>query len=413
MRGAPGRLLITAATVALCAAGDQPESVVLARFQEKFRQDLAHLPNYTCLETIKRSERRSASRPFTPLDTIRLEVSTADGKEIYAWPGARQFEDKELKAFITSGATAAGLLFSAVPKDVFVSGNAALEYRGQEDLDGRRAVRYDYRVPRAYSGFKIRARNDDSSVAEVVALKGSFWFDPASLDLVRLDTFGEDMPKSLDLAEAMVRILYARTEIGGAGVLLPQRSEVTLTHLSGAADHNAVEFSQCRVYQTESSISFEPPAVDAGAPKPGIRDVVLPPGLLVQVVMETAIDSKTIALGDAVRARVRDDVRRGGEVVLPAGAVIDGRIRRLERQTAVSPYFVLGVELFEVSWGNTRADFYGQLVESYDRKGIKAGYGARGTVTYILAGKSFHIEPGLGLLWRILDRRASPAQQEP
>ena len=69
-------LLLFSAALAVCAAGDQPEAVQLTRFQEKVRQDLAQVPSYTCLETIKREDRRSASHTFAPVDTVRIEVSS-------------------------------------------------------------------------------------------------------------------------------------------------------------------------------------------------------------------------------------------------------------------------------------------------------------------------------------------------
>jgi hypothetical protein len=396
-------LLLFSAALAVCAAGDQPEAVQLTRFQEKVRQDLAQVPSYTCLETIKREDRRSASHTFAPVDTVRIEVSSVGGKEIYAWPGARQFEDKDLTAFIARGASAAGLFVSVMPNDLFVDRKGSLEYRGDEDLDGRRAVRYDYRIPQFSSGLKLHI----GDVLAVVASKGSFWFDPTSADLIRLDTYGDDMPATLDLREAMLSVRYARARIGNADALLPQQGEMTLTHFSGAASRNTIEFAQCRAYQTESSISFEEPPAP-GLPQPGVHEVRLPAGLLVPVILETAIDSATVALGDPLRARVRQDVRRDGKVAIPAGAVVSGRIRRLERSTAGIPYFVVGVELFEVTWENTRADFYGELVEGDVKKGMTAGFGTRGSVTYILQGKGFHIAPGLGLLWRVLDRPRDP-----
>ena len=49
---------------------------------------MAQVPNYTCLETMERSQRWPRAKSFRPLDTVRLEVSNVDGKELLAWPGA-------------------------------------------------------------------------------------------------------------------------------------------------------------------------------------------------------------------------------------------------------------------------------------------------------------------------------------
>src|ERR1035438_9927100 len=66
-----------------------------------------------------------------------------------------------------------------------------------------------------------------------VASKGSFWFDPVSLDLIRLDVHGEALPYSLRLEETSIRTFYARAHIGESDALLPKRSELTMTHFSG------------------------------------------------------------------------------------------------------------------------------------------------------------------------------------
>jgi len=58
-----GWLLLLSAALT-CMAEDPAETLLLTRFRPKVRQDLAQLPNYTCLDTIKRWVRPAASRPF-------------------------------------------------------------------------------------------------------------------------------------------------------------------------------------------------------------------------------------------------------------------------------------------------------------------------------------------------------------
>src|SRR5947209_13623252 len=64
-----------------------PELLLLARIKVKMAENLDHLPNYTCEQTIERSRRRAPSRKFELLDTVRLEVALVEGKELYGWPG--------------------------------------------------------------------------------------------------------------------------------------------------------------------------------------------------------------------------------------------------------------------------------------------------------------------------------------
>ncbi|MGA2198283.1 MAG: VWA domain-containing protein [Bryobacteraceae bacterium] len=238
-------LTMTAASAAQAPAEDQ-----LARFMEKVRQDITGLRDCTCLETMERSRRRPPHSDFAPIDTVRLEVSTIAGKELFAGPGHR-FEDRDAQSLIRSGTIGSGM-FSTFVQNLFVKRKGTLRYVRQENVDGRRLVRYDFRATRQESGFKLQVAN----ISEMVAAKGSFWFDAASLDLVRLEIHAVDLPFDLHLDDAVVRVEYARTHIGDSEALLPKRSEMTLTYISSDADRNVISFSQCREYRSDSAIDF-------------------------------------------------------------------------------------------------------------------------------------------------------------
>jgi hypothetical protein len=403
-------LAISVATAAGAARCQSPDQSQLARFQDKVRLDLTGIPNYTCLETIERAHREAHARDFKPVDTIRLEVSSVAGKELFAWPGSRQFEDRQVTAFVDSGTIGAGM-FAMFASNLFVHGAGTREYRGEENLDGRTAVRCDFHLTAQESGFLIA-----TNASAVVAASGSFWFDPVSLDLIRLDVYADAIPYSLRLEQAVFRTLYARTQIGDSDALLPKRSEVTMALFSGEADRNAIEFSQCREYRSESTITFNAPSPSLPeVPKPQVRQVDLPAGLLVRVELETPIDSKTAAVGDPLHARVLRDVRYKGDLAVPQGAAITGHICRLGRSSTSAP-FAVGIELSEIEWEGTRATFYAELVDlnlprlarHYNQPLIDNEIPGAGI--FYIDGARFRIPPGYHMLWRTLAR---PTVQQP
>jgi len=173
--------------IAICltltlGAADQPsDSGQLARFQEKVRQDLTGIPNYTCLETIERERREPHASAFKRVDTVRLEVSSVSGKELFAWPGARRFEDRELKSLVTSGTIGTGM-YAMFAHNLFVERKGLLQYGAEEMLAGRKSVRYDFHLSQQEAGFQVAIGN----ASAMVAARGSFWYDPGSLDLIRL-----------------------------------------------------------------------------------------------------------------------------------------------------------------------------------------------------------------------------------
>ena len=66
------------------AADDLPPGILLlSRIKRHMREEIAHLPDYTCLQTVRRF------RDKGPADTVVLQVLYAGGKELYASPGTR------------------------------------------------------------------------------------------------------------------------------------------------------------------------------------------------------------------------------------------------------------------------------------------------------------------------------------
>jgi hypothetical protein len=399
------------------AAGQAPDESQLARFKEKVRQDMTSIPNYTCLESIERAHREPHASSFKPVDRVHLEVSSVAGKELFAWPGSRQFEDRGVASLVTSGMIGAGM-FATFAQDLFVSGKGTLQYRGAEKLDGRAAVRYDFHLTQQESRGEIRV----NGAAELVAANGSFWFDPLSLDLIRLDTYGDALPSNLRLAEAVFRTFYARTHIGDSDALLPKRSELTMAYFSGEADRAVIEFSQCREYGSTSIIRFDTPPTLPEAPKPQVRQVDLPAGLLVPVELDAAIDSKTASVGDTLHARVVERIGYKGDLLVPRGAAITGHIRRLDRRTSYGA-FAVGIEFSEVEWEGARASFFAELVD-LNRKSAGAHWPLKDYEShahkaliekgvFFIDGTRFRIAPRFHMLWRTLAPTGSAAAQAP
>src|SRR5579885_3335731 len=106
------RWMLGIAGVLLLPAQDNsplaPEILQLAKIKLRMISNLTRQPNYTCVETVERSRRDAPSRKARLVDTIRLEVALVDGKEMFAWPGTKKFEDVDLRDLVTTGAIGNG-----------------------------------------------------------------------------------------------------------------------------------------------------------------------------------------------------------------------------------------------------------------------------------------------------------------
>ena len=297
-------------------------------------------PNYTCTETVERTRQAPASRAKVE-DTLRLEVALVDGKEMFAWPGSKQFEDRDLSDLISTGMFGNGN-FAIYARILFLSNIADIEYRGETPLAGRPALRYDFRVARWPGGHRLSVNGHE----EAVAFHGSFYADPATLYLRRVEVAAEDIPVSLGVTAAETTVDYGRVKIGDDTFLLPVESELMMAMPDGI-DRNWVRFSSCRKFTGESTLLFTDPVLLETSTAPGpIREVEIPAELTLQLKMP-AIDLMQGAAGDAIQATLVADLKKGRELLAPKGSLARGRILRLERHPV---YFLLKIDFQDLEW---------------------------------------------------------------
>jgi hypothetical protein len=415
-------LLILAGSVGAAPDDSPSDGALLARLKERMRQVLSQVPNYTCLETIERSVQVRRAKVFSPLDSVLLEISNLGDKELLSWPGGRRLEDADPSSFVNGGLMGNGI-FALYARNVFLHATTGTQYFGNEEVAGRPAARFDFRVPQVSSGYQIQA----NSVSAVVGMTGSFWIDPASVELLRLEVRADEIPAALGIARTAAFIDYARMHIGASDVLLPQEAKLLLTLASGEVRRNQIQFSHCHEYFSESSIRFDMPDATPSAPAPAPRTVDLPAGLTVAIDLETAIDSTTAHVGDLLRGRVANDVhQRGKATIIPKGALVTGRIRGMERLNSPERAFELTIELAELEWENSSAEFYAELLpkipgvqgsppnsptlDGANAMPVPAPIEAReralripGTGILHVAGARFHIPSGYRMVWRTLE----------
>lgn len=343
------------------------EWLLLSRIKRNMAENLQRLPNYTCLETIERSESAAPSRPFAVVDVLRLEVAQVGKEELFAWPGSRRFEEKDLGRLVGVGIIGTGD-FALHVRSVFGSIVPTFAYLGEEDLNGRRAHRYQFRVSRLLSGYTIRAQGGKS----VVPYHGSFWADAESLELLLMEVRVEEIPPELGILSAVTRIQYAKTRIGDSAFLLPQSAELLLTRRTGNISRNRIEFTHCRQFGTQTVVSFEIPDTQPAARKSNpVTEIELPPGLSIQVELETVVDSGQSVVGDPIRGRVAKEVLHNERVIVPRGAVLTGRIRTLGRYSGPSTRYMVGLEFAQLEFDGAHARFFARLEETPSLPGAR------------------------------------------
>jgi hypothetical protein len=353
-------------TLALLFAGqvigqDLPPGVLLlSRVKNQFRTELQRLTAVTCLETVHREQQLAKSR-MRPLDTIRLEVLTDGEKELFASPGDRKFSEQHPLSF-GGGGTLGNGLFGIYLKSILLNDFVTSEYQGEEEVAGRRLARYDYRVPPMWSGQTIRTPEGSGPVG----LHGSYWADPQTYDVIRLERHADTFPPTLPVTELAETVNYARTRLAeNLTVLLPEAAELRMVKDSGEISHNLAEFTHCRVFGAESTVEFGQPGSAEQTPRFGVAVLdetlrPLPPDLQIAVKLRTRI-SGDMPVGTLIDGVVASNVMANGALAVPAGSAVRGRIRRMEHCTDPMSYFVVGLEFTEVEVEGIRHIFFADL----------------------------------------------------
>ncbi len=317
-----------------------PRATLLAEVREKMIYLLASQPNYTCLETIERT--RNAPGGGSQIDdTLRLEVALVDGKEMFAWPGAKSFEDRDIRELASTGMFGNGN-YAIYARMLFNAAGPDFTYAGQVPLFGLQLARYDFRVPRARSGYHLSSGDLEAPTG----FHGSIYVDPARTELRRLEVAADDIPAELGIASATDRVDYATVVINDETFLLPVESNLQMS-TKDVTSRNRTRFSGCRKFAGESSLIFDDPeVVDAQTPEP-VREVDLPGDSFLTLEILSDLRLESAAIGDSVTAVLRSDIKRGKEVIVKRGATVRGRLIALERTRNL---FTFGLSFQELEW---------------------------------------------------------------
>ncbi len=338
--------LLLAAVVCSCGADTvAPETRLLQRVRYHMGQMLTNLPNYTCLQTIERTQRAAPNKKPTLTDIVRIEVALVEGKELFAWPGTGKFTDTEINQMVKGGAIGTGS-FGLHARAIFIGSSATHKYEGQEQRNGRTVHKWSFVVPQHRSGYHLR----DGINEAIVGYSGAFWVDAATLDAVRLEVRADGIPDFLRVLATEDAVEYARVRIGESDFLLPARAELHMTDRGHSENINRTTFSRCRQYSGESRLILEDPdPVNETKPPEPERVMDAPAGLVLDLALQSDIVIATAAVGDPVTAVLRNPLKLGTGVVIPKGALVHGRIMQVRRGTlARYAAIAVGIRLLEI-----------------------------------------------------------------
>jgi hypothetical protein len=347
-----------------------PEVLMLSRIRARVRQAIDHLPDCTCIETVSRFQ-RAPGKDFRPIDRVVFQVLFSGDNELFSWPGDTRWENSPF-GFVSAGMLGNGL-FALHLKAIFLNGQSLIKYHGMEEPAGRALARYDFSISRMMSGYSIHRLN----ATGVVATRGSFWADPDTYDLRRIEFHAEEIPPELLFSDITTAIDYERVRLGETEVLLPQTADLATVSTDGSSDRDLIEFTHCQAFHTDSTLNFEPPTEPAAqtrraAPK-SLPEGALPVDLRVTIALTSGLTDHA-AVGSLVEGKVVGNVMQKAKVFVPSGARVEGRVRRLERysDSAKGEYFLLAIEFTNIETPDRIVPFYAGLEQSDSLDGLES-----------------------------------------
>uniref|UniRef100_Q01ZH5 Uncharacterized protein n=1 Tax=Solibacter usitatus (strain Ellin6076) TaxID=234267 RepID=Q01ZH5_SOLUE len=222
------------------------------------REAVSHLPDYTCRVTLERSSRRNPRAQFELADRIRLEVAYTGGQELYSWPGDDRFE-AGIEDLLPGHGMVSNGSYALHMRNLFVRDVASFSAPRDERCEDRPCVRLEFEIPAARSGYSVSA----GDAAATVPLTGSTWFDPGSLDILRLEVRVDRTPRSVRIAATRETTIYTHARIGEIDTVLPASSELVLHDRNGLEAMNRSTFDHYRRYSGSATVFY-----DAAAPPP-------------------------------------------------------------------------------------------------------------------------------------------------
>jgi hypothetical protein len=332
--------------------------LMLARIRDRVRWALDRLPDCTCIETAARFH-RPAGKELKPLDRVVFQILFSGNQELFASPGDTNWRT-EPATFIESGMIGNGL-FALHLRAIFLNNQSVIKYHGMESSGGREEARYDFSISRMFSGYRV----SHLQASGIVGMRGSFWADPETYDLRRLEIHADEIPPELLYTDVSTFIQYGWVHIGTSDVLLPQAADLDTLDVLGEENRDEIEFTHCQGFHTESSVNFGPPDENAAVtvstpPRVPVGEATLPVGLRVAIALAAALDERQ-DVGSTVEGRVTDNVALKGKVLIPAGAQVKGRIRRLEHYSDDGGYYIIALEFTHIEVPDHNLRFYADL----------------------------------------------------
>ncbi len=355
-----GSSLLMCVVSTLGAGDDLSPQQVLERIRAGVRQQLTTVSNYTCVENVDRTylletfaNRSGCENPerrpnhLYMHDRLRLDVAVSEGREIFSWHGGKSFSSKGIDDVVQSGPISSGSFVGYLRNIFFVPG-VAIRFTGHVLNANEDVYTFYYVVPRRNSLYQVGAKNKRWTVP----FHGQFTGSGTTYQLRSLQVIADDAPPESGICNAGSEIEYQFLTISGKAALIPKSYVLDMGSTNRLYTISRSDYTQCREFRGESTLSFDVNDQTAKQETPIIHDEWLPAGTTLHVRLRTPVDDRTSFTGDPVEGELADSLKvKGSNITIPKGAALSGVITRLEFYPEPFNHYLMSIRFGRLTFG--------------------------------------------------------------
>ena len=224
-----------------------------------------NLPNYLCVEVIKRYVSFDGGQNYRFDDKVMAKLSYNGGQETYkVYLVNNQMVDTDLNKI--GGARSSGE-FGSLMKSLFAKkSQAEISWDHWARLGSNVVAIFNYFIDSGHSDFMLDYENGAQRI--YTAYKGLIYADPYTGVIRRIKFQAVDIPADFPIRQADTILDYGDQKIGDNTYILPLRAFVTMAGPRNVHVKNDETFTLYQKFGTESNITFSKDVVPDTNSKP-------------------------------------------------------------------------------------------------------------------------------------------------
>jgi hypothetical protein len=228
------------------------------------------LPNFICVEVVRRYFDPNAGDNYRSLGNILAKVSYNQGQESYkVYSVNGQYSDVSLEQAASTGGAISSGEFGSMMREIFEDRSAAeFGWDHWATLRGRRMAVFNYFIDGGHSQKVIGYGFGAAEQRIITAYKGLVYADENTGEIARIKLVAVDIPRSFPISEVTEILDYDVVNISGQQYVCPLLARLYMT-AGREKTKNEIEFRSYRKFGTETNITYDMnPTAPAPEPLP-------------------------------------------------------------------------------------------------------------------------------------------------